>query len=201
MHRIYVVAFCPSTESGGVGGFYWTTTEETAARTYELIFRDSAAEGGDKLVRLLATHVRNEPTAENEELVTGELEQRYDELENTGPALRQYVPSCTKPEWVPTGCLTSSTPSTTVTAVPVENTPECTGICLNPASVRQEVEEAAEEHGLDAGVAQALLRLDDQTIVDALNQSTDDYFWAAYDGARSTAITALAKVVSSPAAA
>lgn len=102
---VYAVSFSPATEVYAFGGFYWWPDLAPAVEFYESETQDSAAEGGSHIIRLLAVTVTGDPRDETTgDEITADLGgHRLDELECTAPALRQYVPACTKGDWVPTG--------------------------------------------------------------------------------------------------
>ncbi len=66
------------------------------------------------------------------------------------------------------------------------------GIHIDADSVRAELDESPESHGLSAQDAELIADLDDEQINAAIRSSADDHFWAAYDGLRGDAISQLA---------
>lgn len=100
---VHVVSFAPANEAkASTGGFQWWPAEHLlwAERFYVNTVKDSAGFGGAWIVRLLTVKVHD---GLDRDQVTEELDARLDELEVTGPALRQYVPAGTNPEWIPKG--------------------------------------------------------------------------------------------------
>lgn len=103
---VYAVSFAPATELYAFGGFYWWPDLAPAVEFYESEARDSAAEGGSHIIRLLAVTVTGDPRGDDatRNEITAELDgARLDELESTAPALRQYVPAGAEADRVPTG--------------------------------------------------------------------------------------------------
>lgn len=77
--------------------------------------------------------------------------------------------------------------------------PYASGICLDAASVRDEINDVlhngVDAHGLDNDAIHGILALSDPEINAVINNVVDDDFWAAYDSARSDAISSLADLV------
>lgn len=89
---VYVVSFSPSTEDGGVGGFEWRLTLDDARQEYDTQVANAKGDGRTQ-VRLLKMAVHNDPLyAGHTQAVSDELDSRIDELEDTGHALRQFIP-------------------------------------------------------------------------------------------------------------
>lgn len=100
MRTVHVVSFCPATEFDGFGGFNWYEDLAAADECYQREARDSAASGGDNVVRLVRMQVPQHLSGDE---VTEDIDSRLDELEGHLPALRQYVPATTDADRVPTG--------------------------------------------------------------------------------------------------
>lgn len=66
------------------------------------------------------------------------------------------------------------------------------GIHLDATTVRAELHEAPESHGLTAEQAAKIAAQSDEQINYAVSAAVDDAFWSMYDGVRSDAISTLA---------
>ena len=81
---------------------------------------------------------------------------------------------------------------------PCGNQPQHSPISLGAESVRAELQEAPEAHGLDAAEAAALQALNDDDINAAVQESAGDAFWEQYDAVRRRAIARLNHSAASP---
>lgn len=107
MSTVYVVSFAPADDQGGVGGFDWTPCADAAVRAYVEAVRESAREVREgragHVVRLVEVVVPSTVGDDMAEEITEIIDADLGLIEVRYPALRQYVPPTTIPQYVPTG--------------------------------------------------------------------------------------------------